>query len=229
MLKNKLPLIDAKLCGSRLKSLRKMTGFSRKAFAGRHEISANTLQNWEDGKSGGLTDKGAKRILLALREEGIQCSKNWLLHGVGNSPYVSDKLYQRTNHKPANRKSVANESEEETLIINELMTFRQYYQDTIDMVVKDDAMTPYFMAGDYVAGKRFYKESIQALCGMNCIVETNTGEIYLRRLKAGNKADHYTLVCVNLDTSCVEPLLFNLELVSAAPVLWHRRKAPTQT
>ena len=82
--------------GERLKRLRLMAGFSsRKAFENKYNISANTLRSWEDGIHTGLTEQGAKRILLALRSEGIRCSVGWLLQGVGNGPDgVVSKLFE---------------------------------------------------------------------------------------------------------------------------------------
>ena len=54
---------------NRLKRLRRMTGMSRKDFSTRYHISQGTLQNWETGRFGGLTEKGARVILRAFRQE----------------------------------------------------------------------------------------------------------------------------------------------------------------
>ena len=75
----------AKERGRRLKLLRSMTGLPRKALEQKYHISASTIQSWEDAKAGGLTEKGAKRVIQVFHKEGIQCSLNWLLHGLGHA------------------------------------------------------------------------------------------------------------------------------------------------
>src|SRR5687767_7627226 len=79
--------------GRRLKSLRKMADLSRKAMTLKYQISASTVQAWEEGKSEGLTVKGAQRIIAALKEEGVFCTLEWLLKGEGQSPYLAERIY----------------------------------------------------------------------------------------------------------------------------------------
>lgn len=212
--------------GKRVRMLRKMTGLPRKAFAVRHSISVNTLQNWEDGRSR-LKEKGAKRLVLALREDGILCSLKWLLLGKGNLPYITQKIYYNQETSLAIEETIADYVDEEMQIINEISNLQQYYRDIIDLVVKDEGMAPYFMIEDYVAGKRLYNQDIERAIGLNCIVETVTGELYLRNLKAGEKRNTYNLLCLNLNTTLKEPLIYGAELISAAPVIWQRRKSLT--
>jgi DNA-binding transcriptional regulator YiaG len=221
MIKNTLsPLAEPSARGARLKSLRKMTGLSRREFSEKHEISANTLQNWEDGKSAGLTEKGAKRIILALREEGIQAATRWLLCGEGAKPYISEQIYDKQNTK----KIADNLTNEELNIITELQVFRINYKDHIDMIVSDNAMAPHFMPGDYIAGRKRYAKEIKKCEGLACIVETTVGEIYLRYLRQGSTKELYTLLSSNVHTNLINPVFCDLQLISAAPVIWHRKK-----
>ena len=213
--------------GQRLKHLRKMTGLSRRAFSEKHGLSPNTLQNWEDGKASGLTEQGARRMILALQEEGIQASTKWLLYGNGTKPFIfSDKIYEADASPPAEEIEIAKGSIEELTIMAELQAFRAFYKDTIDIIVNDDAMVPYFIPGDYVAGRKRYNEDIQSVYNQPCIVETTTGETYLRYLRGGTRAGYYTLLCSNLQTVIDEPVFNNIELISATPIIWHRRKDP---
>lgn len=195
--------------GRRLKSLRKMANFSRKELTRKHGISASTMQAWEEGKSGGLTPKGARRIIMALRSEGLSCTAEWLLKGIGQSPYLVEQLYageQATDGFEA-----------------ELNFFRQNHEDAIDMQIVDDSMYPVYQLGDIVAGKKKIGENIASAIGHRCIIETQAGDILCRKLLKGSKAGCYHLQSENLNTTVQAPFCYNVDVVSVATVIWHRK------
>ena len=69
--------------GERLRRARILAGIStRREFEEKHQISANTLQGWEQGKNP-LSQKGARRVINALKEEGLICTVEWLINGTG--------------------------------------------------------------------------------------------------------------------------------------------------
>ncbi len=211
--------------GKRLKSLRMMAGLSRKALEDKYDVSASTMQSWEDAKAGGLTEKGAKRAIEVFRQEGIRCNVDWLLFGIGTPPQLSDKLFQ----KQVQLQDVIEgrvEIAEERAIVNELLAFRQHNPDAVEFIMPDDGMTPLYRKGDYVAGKRRYNEAINNVLGMDCIIETKENEVLLRRLKPGSQAGLYTLICLNPEACVTEFALHDREILSAAPVIWLRRKDP---
>lgn len=206
--------------GKRLKSLRKMADLSRKTLAVKYQISASTLQAWEEGKAGGLTIKGAKRVIAALRAEGVYCTLDWLIHGIGKAPYLAERHFIGKEPEPIYQAIMSSEA---SIIAQELLAFRQLNTDVIDMVVQDDGMAPFYLIGDTVAGKRFHQKNIDKLIGKDCIVETQEGEILFRRLRKGNTDHRYMLQCINIETNVSEPTRYNIALISAAPVIWHRR------
>ncbi len=209
--------------GKRLKSLRMMAGLSRKALEDKYDVSASTMQSWEDAKAGGLTEKGAKRAIEVFRQEGIRCAVDWLLYGIGLPPQLSDKLFQQhIQLQEALEDRV--EITEERAIVNELLAFRQHNPDAVEFIVPDDGMFPIYHKGDYVAGKRRYNETIGNVLGMDCIVETKENEVLLRRLKAGSQPGFYTLICLNPNANVIEFALHDREILSAAPVIWLRRR-----
>jgi transcriptional regulator with XRE-family HTH domain len=212
--------------GKRLKSLRMMAGLSRKALEDKYEVSASTMQSWEDAKAGGLTEKGAKRAIEVFRQEGIRCTIDWLLYGIGLPPQLSDKLFQqqiRLHESPEDRVEIT----EERAIVNELLAFRQHNPDAVEFIVPDDGMMPLYYKGDYVAGKRRYNEAINNVLDMDCIIETKENEVMLRRLKTGSKTGLYTLICLNPNANVAEFALHDREILCAAPVIWLRRKDPS--
>ncbi len=225
------PRSSSQARGRRLRSLRKMTDLSRKHMAEKYMLSAGTLQGWEDGRYGGLTEKGARKILPALRKEGIQCTLEWIMHGVGLGPQISDKLYMREHGFDANASftpTSISSDEQDQAIKDELLLFRKHTPEAIDVQLPDNSMEPFYFANDYVGGSRRFNEQIADLINHDCIIQTSEGDILVRRLKKGSSPNTYTLVSLNPNTSVAEPTLYNVGLMSAASILWIRRKGSTK-
>lgn len=206
--------------GKRLRQLRQMSGLSRQAIEDKYRINAKTMQSWESGNAGGLTPKGAMRVVYAMAEEGIHVTKEWLLYGAGIGPQwlnLDSSVTNQANIQPL-------DFDQETAIRQELLAFRQHNINPIDMRVMDDGMEPHYMIGDYIGGKQRFDNNIANCINRDCIVETSKGELLFRRLKIGSKPNLYTLFCINTNTTVHEPVLHDVELKSAAPVIWQRRR-----
>lgn len=214
------PKSDPQMRGMRLKTIRAMTGLTRQEFEKKHTISASTVQSWEAAKAGGLTERGALRLLPIFRSEGITCSMDWLLHGIGDPPQLLNELsVEGIMESPAEYLAIPDSK----VIIRELLTFRKMNENTIDFQIKDDGMGPHYNIGDYVAGKRRFSEGLSAIVGLDCIVQTSSNEVLFRRIQKSTKPNLYNLICINLNTSVPLRTMYDQELVSAAPVIWHRR------
>ena len=211
--------------GKRLRVLRMMTSLSRKEVYQEFDLNSTTQQSWEDAKAGGLTEKGAKRAVKVFRKAGVRCSVNWLLYGIGEPPQlISYGITGDNQAKVAEEEESASAVDENKAIIKELLTFRECNHDAVDIVLNDDGMAPHYHVGDYVGGRRCYGEDIQRLIGQDCIVETANNDVLLRRIRAGNKPDTYTLICTHPDSTVKDIVLYDQTLLCAAPVIWHRRK-----
>ncbi len=211
--------------GRRLKAARMMSGLTRNGLEEKYGISASTIQSWEAAKAGGLTERGVKRVIPVLRQEGIFCTSDWLLYGVGTPPQPTNLHFTQAAEPPTTNNHVL---PEDKAIIQELLTFRNLNPGFIDLVVADDGMAPQYDMNDYVGGKRRMGDEMTRLIGIDCIVETSNNEILLRRIKAGSRAGVYMLMCTNPDTNLKSPTLYDVELHSAAPVIWHRRHDPLE-
>lgn len=212
--------------GNRVRILRTALRLSRRAFAEKYGIPRGTLQNWEDGRYGGLTEKGAMQLMDIMRQEGLYCSTEWLLHGIGEAPLIA-KAYEYTAMSPISVQDVSLERlvyQEMAFIDEELTLYRKHYHPhVLDMQVPDEKMAPYYHQGDVVAGRKRYNQDIAKLAGQICIVQLNDGTVLLRELYASQVANRYQLRCVNN----AQPDEFNIqevELICAAPIVWCRRK-----
>lgn len=201
--------------GQRLRAIRDALRLSRRALEDKYGISAPTLQNWEEARNNGLTEKGAKRILKAFLAEGVTCSLEWLFYGIGEEPRFPDVAVKIFAQK--------NVLSEETIIAQELRLFHQLNPEAVDTVIADDGLAPALLPGDRVAGKRYFDKDMEKAIGQICIVQTMAGKVLVRLIKSGKDVELYNLECTNPQTVVVQPLLADIQLFSAAPVLWIRK------
>jgi len=208
--------------GERVKRLRNLANLSRKEFCDiLPDVNGHTLKGWEIGRYGGLTRKGAEKVLKVVATKGVSCSIDWLLYGIGAGPtvfvdYEKDAFPVASPNKP-------NPSEENRKIAEELALFKQHYKNVIDFIVADDAMLPAYAIGDYIAGIKVFGEEIALLVGRDCIVHTKKGQLLFRRIHSVTKDGKYNLICLNTATQSTEPVLYEVEISSAAAVIWQRK------
>ena len=203
----------------RVWALRQLTGLSRRDFAKEFGIAAGTLQNWEDPNGNGLSEKGAYRICRALKNSGVYCSVEWLMHGIGDQPQADTKLPVMPHLD-----NELSSDYDQTALKAELRLFCTHYPESIFFQIPDDSMLPEYNQGEQVAGIRYYNADISHLIGQDCIVLLSTGEQLFRRLRHSTIPGLYDLIALNNETKISRPYYYEVNLVYAAPVLWWRRK-----
>lgn len=215
--------VSPKQRGVRVRHIREtLLRYTREKFSKKHGIPAASLQNWEIGKYGGLTEKAARKLVSAFAREGILCSVEWLLYAIGTEPgsAVGIPVIANAGSEPV---IAANP------IIQELQLFHRLNPGAVDALIIDDSMSPLFYSGDLVAGVRYFDDMIPQLIGGVCIAQLTSGETLVRRLDAGTKPDYYTLSCLNPETKIVKTSIQTATVFSVAPILWLRRPAPALT
>lgn len=200
----------------RVRSARMLTGLNRKEFEQKHNIHSNTLKSWENPLSdahGGLTEKGAKRFIEALRKESIICSIEWLLTGKGEGP----KLLQITGNEPLEIPPIAIDQDE--AILKETQFFLDINPDAIILLVTDNKMAPSYQVGDYVGGYKRTAEEFDQFINKDCIVEADSDEKYICRYFPSKLRGLYHIIFLNEDS-----LDHLVKIKSIAPIIWYRRK-----
>lgn len=206
--------------GKRLKLLRNMAGLKLKDLSLKYKISISSLKFWESGYRTGLTTKGAQKIIAAMRDNGVHCDIDWLMHGVGMQPQIVDVYYGETAPEDAYVVSGGERTHYEVLTTEEIEHFYQHHENAVVAPVLDDGMEPYYMKGDSVGGIRVVDvTAIEAEIGKNCIIETEDQQICCRRFVKNVNADTYNLYCINPLTTVVEPTLYNVKIKSVAPII----------
>jgi transcriptional regulator with XRE-family HTH domain len=210
---------DRKRTAERIKAARSIAGYSeRKAFCLKFGFPHATLEAWERGKNP-LTSKGAKRLVEVLRGVGIYCSEEWLREGSGLSPRPLQELSEDLGG--ASSESFAMLSKN-LAVAKEISTFITLNKAAVVTLVTDDAMLPFYKTGDYVGGIKYEGDQISKALNKKCIIELVTGKNLVRQLYPGKQKGRYTLSTVPLDMTKPPLIEYDMDVVSAAPILWHR-------
>jgi len=210
--------------GRRVRTARTLAGFTRREFSETHNISLSTLEAWESGRSP-LTTKGALRVVNALKASGLYCSLEWLMEEQGLAPRTQSEIETGllSSEVEQNISEVRHVLDPELIILREVALFRKLNPNSVVLVIVDDGMEPFFARGEYVGGCRAKQENIGLLVNRNCIVETEEGDVLIRRLLPGRTANHYNLACINPLTTSPNPVLFDVKVENVSEVSWHRK------
>lgn len=204
--------------GKRVRLVRNMTDLTIDDFASKIGVSNRTIKYWENGEAGGLSEKGAEKIVEANDTLNIECSTIWLLYGAGSHPILVGEPYSKSL-------SLTNDlhDEHDKSIKKEIRYFHANNLNAITMQITDDGMEPYFIVGDFVGGKRKQNKEIKNALHQDCIIETKNKQFLCRRLLPGSKPKLFNLCCINQKTNA--PFIINdVEIISAAPIIWIRRE-----
>jgi transcriptional regulator with XRE-family HTH domain len=208
--------------GKRTRIIRSMLGLSVKAFAKNIGYSDRTVKSWEHANAGGLTERGADKIIRAATQLGLICELTWLMHGIGAQPVSTDPVFNKPitiNEQPS--KIIAIKKVIDAGGKNEIACFHTNNANAITLQITDDSMQPYYIIGSIVGGKRTTGAEIDKILYEDCIVETRNKQTLCRRLTPGTMPNCYNLTCLNPNTK--QTNIYDIELLSAARVIWYRK------
>lgn len=195
----------------RVRQLRKFLKLSRRQFSLVSYIPSDTLRNWEQGRYGGLTEKGARKLVDVFEKKNVHLSVAWLLYGLGRCPVGL-----------VDSKELKIPIDDASLIAQELDYFHQLNPDAVDYQVVDESMLPCFLPGDYVAGRWLSETNFNQVIGLPCLVKTREDTLVFGQLIFDQQKNRYSLRKLNVKSYDSE--LENLRINRLAPVLWIRRK-----
>lgn len=205
--------------GDRLKHIRSLLRVTRAYLQSKYSIPEVTLKSWENGTTK-LTQSGAERCVEVYRSEGMVLSVDWILHGVGIDPKTSVSVSHyfalpTTKDLPI--------EDDEFAMIRDADLFKENHPRAAIIIVSNDDMRPFYKPGDYVGGNMRYGDDLHGAINKDCIIYLKNGERFFRRL-IKNGAGNYNLTCLNPNENTTEPVLYNVDIESAAPIIWHRWK-----
>ena len=202
----------------RLMCMRGMIGLSRREFCEKYDLSPGTLQNWETARFGGLTEKGAKRMMMHFKEEGVYCSFKWLMYGEGEEARLMDALAETERQAIVRRSSLQ----------ADVNAMNALHLDAVTMGIIDDSMMPVLTKGSYVMGTRHYADAIKQCVNQVCVVEMSDGVRYVRLLRASHVEGRYNLHVYNPLTKVYPSTFIEVKISMAAPIFWIRKPEPIE-
>jgi hypothetical protein len=216
------PSVIGKERADRLRRLRNLANLSRKELCDGANININTYIGYEVVRYGGLTKKGADKVVRYIATKGVYTTIEWLMYDLGPGPQViTDDIQDVVGEDVC--KPIFDHSQEMQKIAEEVYLFHRHYKPAMECRIDDDGMSPKYDVGDYVAGILYSGSPIGNLVGLDCIVKTTEGQLLVRSLCNGRVKGHYTLTCNNPKTTVIHPVLHDVKLISAAYIIWHRR------
>lgn len=199
--------------GDRLRYFRNLLGNTLKEMAARCDVGESTLRLWERGAGGGLSLRGANKIINGTQSADIICSVEWLMDGTGKPPTRKADLL-------AGKSRIITASDINDEISLEINHFMNTVFHAVSMKIRDNAMAPEFFKNDYAAGIIHYKDNIEKLNHKTCIVQTEENVMLLRHIEKINQSDNkYNLYIRDSQSGKLIVEKQNIKLAYAAPVL----------
>jgi hypothetical protein len=207
-MKKKLDPQQKQQIGERFRQARSLVPLSRTTFCKKHGLSYHTMQSWELARHASRLENVA-RFCEALAKEGIICTENWLLEGVGTIPLPALGL-------PYAQPEVL------TLIAKEMAFFQDLHQQagiqTVIMRIEDAAMHPDYRIGDYVGAQCLTVDRVEQFYNQVCLIEVQPQHYLLRQLI--KEGERYLLLA---HKSADYPPISLDKILGLAEILIHRR------
>ncbi len=187
---------EAKSIGTRFRSARSLVpDLNRKSFCERHGINRYTMQSWENGLHVSK-GKNVEKFIEALTKEGIACTSEWLIDGVGDPARPFD------NHQSA-------------LLVETPAPDSFAFENLFSLRIYDRSMEPQFRPGDRVFGLDISDEPERAHQKLAIIKLSDQRQVLRKAIVYG---DHLILIAN-------DPTIptFSVSLpVQIYELVWHR-------
>lgn len=207
--------------GYRLDLAIKIARLSLAQFLKKSDIPQTTLYAWRKGLSS-LSYKGASLVSRILDDSGYFCDPHWLLTGEGLGPIRKEERGSNINiilDYTLDSTDLLNETNK---ILKELELFKALYPNALFLMIVNNNMSPYYMAGDYVAGSCVEPDFDGAL-NKSCIIETKEGETLIRNIYKDPQKNLFILNVFDPSSSNNCIIMEEKDILNIAPIVWHRR------
>lgn len=208
--------------GERFRLARELSPLSRKSFCAKHDLNWYTVQSWELRRnfSRGVN---VSKFCEALAAEGIICTEDWLIEGIGPKPYLESSQEASAYAPPITSRQLKKHTSNyiESLIQEEVALFCDHSQKIgrqgVAIQISDEAMKPDFEYGEFVGALTIPEDKINHFHQVVCLVEAKPHHFLIRRLL--KEGDTYILLATNKDY----PLIRLEQITSLGEIVWRRR------
>ena len=168
--------------GKRLRRLRSLIGFTRDELAARANVSRASMSYWENATYSGLSHKAAEKVIPVIKSQGVYCSVEWLLLGVGQEPY---------------RVTSASAPQGNEGIQQEIALFTSLNPHSLVTQISHNGMVPFFAQGDYIGGILQPADKVKEIDPTANYIVQFKHMSQIRRLKRDTRTGLYDLSYLN--------------------------------
>ncbi|MBT3917489.1 MAG: helix-turn-helix transcriptional regulator [Rhodospirillaceae bacterium] len=182
-------------------------GWSQRELARRAEIDEQKVYKYLQGK----VDQPRGDTMLRLAD-CLGVTESWLRFDVGPAVIkipVVGRVTSGESFIPIDNSPINSSSEEVDFSLDDA--------DPIAIEVRGESMLPVYRPGDYLLCSRRRGIDIQQCLNRDCVVKTDQGEGFVKKLISGPADGSYTLVSYNA------PAIEGVRLLWAAPIIWVKR------
>lgn len=189
---------------NRLRAIRGFMGLSRKDLAQKYEIPEITLKYWELGKSN-ITQKNIQNLINSFAKDHILCTKEWLLHGIGPSPFEGKK------ETPL--KSFDIKKEVDAFLENNTLS--------VSTVIVNNNFLPFYEKGDIVGAIPWNLSEKKAQSFFALISFHESDHFFLYRLSINDSG----IVCLfdSCDLLQSHNMICRPKIYKVYKIVWHRK------
>ena len=182
-------------------------GWSQRELSRRSGVDEQKVYKYLQGK----VDQPRGDTLLRLGD-ALGVTEAWLRFGVGPAVVripVVGRVAAGESFLPFDDNPMGSGYEEIDFTLDDA--------DPIAIEVRGESMLPVYRPGDYLLCSRQRGDEVAGCINKDCVVKTDQGEGYVKKLLAGSEADTYTLMSYN--AAPIE----GVRLLWAAPIIWVKR------
>lgn len=182
-------------------------GWSQRELARRASVDEQKVYKYLQGK----VDQPRGDTLLRLAD-CLGVTESWLRYEVGpavvNIPVVG-RVAAGESFLPFDDNPLGSGYDEVEFTLDDA--------DPIAIEVRGESMLPVYRPGDYLLCSRRRGADVSQCLNKDCVVKTDQGEGYVKRLISGSTSKTFTLVSYNA------PAIEDVGLLWAAPIIWVKR------
>lgn len=182
-------------------------GWSQRELARRADIDEQKVYKYLQGK----VDQPRGDTMLRLAD-CLGVTESWLRFNVGPA-VVRIPVVGRVS----NGESFLPVDGNPTNASNEVVDFSLDDADPIAIEVRGESMLPVYRPGDYLLCSRKRGVEIGQCLNRDCVVKTDQGEGFVKKVISGSTDNTYTLISYNA------PAIEGVKLLWAAPIIWVKR------
>lgn len=203
-------MIDKNTVGGRLKLARKLLGLTKEDILEKYGVNIHTYGSWERKKDD-IPDSAINQCLKIFNSEGLPLTKDWILNQNTSNNSLTQNLVHAELINTASK------------VDSEINFFKSTNKEAVVLRISGTDMMPLYQPDEYIGGiKKYGNEIIEEVDGKDCIVLTKQINANIFRRVIQNHDGNINLHVLNPRSKNIQPIIYNVNLVWAAPVVWRR-------